>query len=72
MEDGAHAWPLKWEELDTEEEQDVSQAELDASPILTSAQCQCLQWVFSCCSALTDFLSSPWTSLTRSFSPLHS
>lgn len=43
MEDGAHAWPLKWEELDAEEEQDVSQAELDASTILTSALCQCLQ-----------------------------
>lgn len=69
MEDGAGAWPLKWEELDAEEKQDVGQAELDASPILTSALCQSLKWVFSCCSALTDFLSSLWASVTRVFFP---
>lgn len=60
----ACAKPLKWEGLDTEEEQDVTQAELDASSILINALCKSLQQVFSCCTVLTDFLSSPWASLT--------
>lgn len=68
-EDGARAWPLRWDELDAEERQGVTPAGSDASPVLTGALCQCPQSVFSGCSALTDFLSSPRASLTRVFFP---
>lgn len=42
-EDGARAWPLRWDGLDAEERQGVTPAASDASPVLTGALCQCPQ-----------------------------